>query len=147
MLEVSVTTLKSKLDAGDDFILLDVREPFEIEIASVPGALCIPMNLVPQRVQELDPDAEILVMCRSGKRSADITAFLMQQGFTNVHNVTGGILAWATDVDPTVQKYSLNRKARRLMAGFSPAYEGKSASLLPPDTTISPAHPSPAVQP
>jgi len=105
MLEVSVTTLKSKLDAGDDFILLDVREPFEIEIASVPGALCIPMNTVPQRVQELDPDAEILVMCRSGKRSADITAFLMHQGFANVHNVTGGILAWATDVDPTVQKY------------------------------------------
>jgi adenylyltransferase/sulfurtransferase len=105
MLEVSVTTLKSKLDAGDNFILLDVREPFEIEIASVPGALCIPMNTVPQRVQELDPDAEILVMCRSGKRSADITAFLMHQGFANVHNVTGGILAWATDVDPTVQKY------------------------------------------
>ena len=105
MLEVSVTTLKSKLEAGDDFILLDVREPFEVEIASVPGALCIPMNHVPQRVQELDPDAEILVMCRSGKRSADITAFLMHQGFTNVHNVTGGILAWATDVDPTVQKY------------------------------------------
>jgi rhodanese-related sulfurtransferase len=63
------------------------------------------MNTVPQRVQELDPDAEILVMCRSGKRSADITAFLMHQGFANVHNVTGGILAWATDVDPTVQKY------------------------------------------
>ena len=105
MLEVSVKTLKSKLDAGDDFILLDVREPYEIEIANVPGALCIPMNHVPQRQQELDPDAEILVMCRSGKRSADVTAFLMQQGFTNVHNVTGGILAWATDVDTTVQKY------------------------------------------
>jgi len=105
MLEVSVKTLKSKLDAGDDFILLDVREPYEIEIANVPGALCIPMNTVPQRQQELDPDAEILVMCRSGKRSADVTAFLMHQGFTNVHNVTGGILAWATDVDPTVQKY------------------------------------------
>ncbi len=105
MLEVSVKTLKAKLDAGEDFILLDVREPFEIEIAKVPGALCIPMNQVPQRVQELDPDAEILVMCRSGKRSADITAFLMHQGFTNVQNVAGGILAWATDVDPTVQKY------------------------------------------
>jgi adenylyltransferase/sulfurtransferase len=105
MLEVSVKTLKSKLDAGDDFILLDVREPYEIEIANVPGALCIPMNNVPQRQQELDPDAEILVMCRSGKRSADVTAFLMHQGFTNVHNVTGGILAWATDVDTTVQKY------------------------------------------
>ena len=89
MLEVSVTTLKSKLDAGDDFILLDVREPFEVEIASVPGALCIPMNHVPQRVQELDPDAEILVMCRSGKRSADITGGGLGSGCTSGHGVCG----------------------------------------------------------
>ncbi len=105
MNEITPVALKARLDRGDDFQLIDVREPFEIQIARIPGAIVIPLGTLPAAVPTLDPDADIVVMCRSGKRSADAVAFLASQGFTTLANLSGGILAWADTVDPTMTKY------------------------------------------
>ena len=102
--QISVKELKRRRDAGDDFFLLDVREPYEYQIAQIGGYL-IPQNDVAQRLGELDPAAEIIVHCRSGVRSQRIAELLKQNGFERVSNVAGGILAWSEEVDPTVQKY------------------------------------------
>jgi adenylyltransferase/sulfurtransferase len=96
--------LKQKLDAGDDLFVLDVREPNEYQICNLGGHL-IPLNDLPRRMGELDKSKEIVVHCRSGVRSAKAVDYLQTQGFTNVHNLTGGILAWADRIDPTMAKY------------------------------------------
>jgi sulfur-carrier protein adenylyltransferase/sulfurtransferase len=105
MREITPTELKAKLDRGDNFLLIDVREPNEFELCRIPTATLIPLGTIPQRMGELDPDAEIVVQCRSGKRSADALMFLQANGFTNLTNLKGGILAWADEVDPTIAKY------------------------------------------
>lgn len=105
MREMTPTELKAKLDRGDTFVLIDVREPNEFELCRIPGARLIPLNTVPQHMAELDPDAEIVLQCRSGRRSADALLFLQANGFTNLWNLKGGILAWADDIDPTMAKY------------------------------------------
>jgi rhodanese-related sulfurtransferase len=86
-------------------LLLDVREAWELEIAALPGALHIPMAEVPGRVQELDRTRDIVVMCRSGGRSLSVARFLEAQGYASVANLTGGVLAWARDVDPALATY------------------------------------------
>ena len=105
MREMTPTELKVKLDRGDDFLLIDVREPNEFELCRIPGARLIPLNTVPQHMGDLDQDAEIVLQCRSGRRSADALLFLQANGFTNLWNLKGGILAWADDIDPTMAKY------------------------------------------
>lgn len=90
---------------GDPLVLLDVREPFELQLASVEGALHIPMRHVPERLSELDPRARIVVMCHHGVRSAAVCGFLRSQGFEDVHNLEGGIDAWSSEVDPSVPLY------------------------------------------
>ena len=105
MREITPVELKAKQDRGDEFLLIDVREPGEFELCRIPGAKLIPLGTIPQRMSELDPDAEIVLQCRSGKRSADALMFLQANGFTNLTNLRGGILAWADDVDPTIVKY------------------------------------------
>jgi sulfur-carrier protein adenylyltransferase/sulfurtransferase len=106
--QISVRELKARLDKkeahNDNFLLLDVREPYEFQIAQIGGKL-IPQNDVPNRLGELNTDQEIVVHCRSGARSQKIAEFLQQNGFRKVSNVAGGILAWADEIDPTVQKY------------------------------------------
>ena len=102
--QISVTELKQRLDAGEDLFILDVREPYEYQIANIGGTL-IPQNEVPQRLTEIDRNREIIVHCRSGARSQRIAEFLATQGYTNVKNLAGGILAWADQIDPKVQKY------------------------------------------
>jgi sulfur-carrier protein adenylyltransferase/sulfurtransferase len=102
--QISVTELKRRLDANDDLLVLDVREPFEYQIANIGGKL-IPQNEVPQRLAELDRDREIVVHCKSGGRSQRIAEFLAQNGYTKVSNLAGGILAWADQIDPKVPKY------------------------------------------
>ncbi len=105
MNEISPAELKSKLDRGDTFLLIDVREPYELEIARIDGAVNVPLGTLPGAVANLDPDQEIVLLCRSGKRSADALHFLAMQGFEKLTNVCGGILAWSDTVDPTVAKY------------------------------------------
>lgn len=103
--EITVEELKSRLDRGDGFVLLDVREPFELEIASLPGALHIPLGEIPDRLGELDPQAETLILCKSGGRSANALEFLRDAGFVKLWNVQGGINAWSHRIDPTVPLY------------------------------------------
>jgi sulfur-carrier protein adenylyltransferase/sulfurtransferase len=102
--QISVTELKQRLDAGEELFILDVREPYEYQIANIGGTL-IPQNEVPQRLAEIDRNREIVVHCRSGARSQRIAEFLATQGYPNVKNLAGGVLAWADQIDPKVQKY------------------------------------------
>ena len=97
--------VKEKLDRGDQFTLIDVREPHEFQIGRIPGSTLIPLGDLPKRLNELDPNADIVAHCKSGGRSQKAVDFLKQQGFKNVRNMTGGILAWSDKVDPTVPKY------------------------------------------
>ena len=102
--QLPVKELKRRMDAGEDVFILDVREPYEYQIANIGGRL-IPQNDVPQRLAEIDREREIIVHCRSGARSQRIAEFLQQSGYTKVSNLAGGILAWADEIDPKMQKY------------------------------------------
>jgi len=102
--EMQVEELKQRLDRGDDLFILDVREPHEYQICNIGGHL-IPLGDLPKRVNELDTSKEIVAHCRSGVRSAKAVNFLRQAGFKKVHNLAGGILAWADRVDPSMPKY------------------------------------------
>jgi adenylyltransferase/sulfurtransferase len=102
--QLSVKEFKSRIDKGEDLFLLDVREPYEYQIAQIGGAL-IPQNDVPNRLAEIPRDKEIVVQCRSGARSQRIAELLKQSGYSQVVNLAGGILAWADEIDPKVQKY------------------------------------------
>jgi len=105
IVDMTVEELKQKMDVGDkDLFVLDVREPNEYQICNLGGHL-IPLNDLPKRVGELDASKEIVVHCKMGGRSAKAVDYLKQQGFTNVHNLAGGINAWAERVDPTMPKY------------------------------------------
>jgi len=102
--EMQVEELKRRLDKGDDLFVLDVREPHEYQICNLGGYL-IPLGDLPKRVNELDSSREIVAHCRSGVRSGKAVAFLQQAGFKKIHNLAGGILAWADKVDPKMPKY------------------------------------------
>ena len=104
MKDMTVEELKQRLDKGDDLFVLDVREPHEYQICNLGGQL-IPLNDLPKRVSELDSSREIVVHCKMGGRSAKAVDFLKQSGFSQVHNLAGGINAWAERIDPKVPKY------------------------------------------
>ncbi len=101
---ITVEELKKKLDAKADIFVLDVREPHEYQICNLKGYL-IPVGDLPKRVNELDSSREIIAHCRSGVRSAKAVNFLRRSGFKKVYNLTGGILAWADKIDPSMPKY------------------------------------------
>jgi rhodanese-related sulfurtransferase len=103
--EISVSDLAQKHNSGEDFVLLDVREPDELAIASIPWALTIPMGEVKQRLDELPKDKPIAVMCHGGGRSGRVTAFLNENGYPDAVNVAGGIDAWSETIDPSVPTY------------------------------------------
>ncbi|MFZ0733743.1 MAG: rhodanese-like domain-containing protein [Candidatus Sulfotelmatobacter sp.] len=104
--EITPEEVKGKLDAGAALTLLDVREPWEFETASISNARLIPMGDVPSRAhQELDPEDHIVVLCHHGVRSMNVTVWLRQQGFENVQSMRGGIDAWSRRVDPKVPVY------------------------------------------
>ena len=102
--EITPRELKARLGRGDDLFILDVREPHEYQICNLKGQL-LPLGELPRRVHELDSSREIVVHCRSGKRSAEAVDFLRKAGFRKVLNMKGGILAWSDEVDPSVPKY------------------------------------------
>jgi rhodanese-related sulfurtransferase len=91
--------------AGEQLVLLDVREPRELALAAVPGAVHIPMGQVPSRMGELDRDSHVVVICHSGGRSQAVVGFLKQQGFERVSNLAGGISRWSREVDPSIPVY------------------------------------------
>jgi adenylyltransferase/sulfurtransferase len=105
--EITPTELKARLDRGDRITLVDVREPFEWDIANLgpQGARLIPMGEIPARFAELDPAEEIVLQCRSGGRSAKVLEYLREQGYPRLLNLRGGILAWSDEVDPAIRKY------------------------------------------
>jgi adenylyltransferase/sulfurtransferase len=103
--DITVEELKQRLDRGDNVFVLDVRNPEEIQICRLPGSTVIPLPTLPQRFGELDRTREIIVHCKSGVRSQKAIHFLRQQGFANLKNLTGGILAWADRIDRTMLKY------------------------------------------
>jgi rhodanese-related sulfurtransferase len=104
--EITPEDVKDKLDAGEEFTLLDVREPWEFEAAHMAGAKLIPMGDVPARAhQELDPEDHIVVICHHGVRSMNVTAWLRQQGFEKAQSMRGGIDAWSRRVDEKVPVY------------------------------------------
>jgi len=102
--QMTVKELKHRLNAGDDLFILDVREPYEYQIANIGGKL-IPQNDVPQRLGEIDRNREIVVQCLSGGRSQRIAEYLKQAGYAKVSNLAGGIRAWSEEIDPSVRKY------------------------------------------
>jgi len=105
MKEITVKELSQLKLTGADFQLIDVREPNEFEVAEIGGEL-IPMNSVPQNVDKFSKDKQVIVHCRSGKRSGDVINWLeTNHSFENLYNLQGGILAWSDEIDPSVQKY------------------------------------------
>lgn len=107
MEEISVEDLKERFrrQSHEPFVLLDVREPHEAEIAKLPGSILIPLGELPDRLDELDKDADLIVHCKSGGRSAQALAILNEAGFENAKHVAGGINAWSTEIDGTVPLY------------------------------------------
>ena len=103
--EIDPVEVKAKIDRGDKFVLVDVREPHEYQICSIPTAKLIPLGELPKRLRELNPADEIVCHCKMGGRSAKAVALLKQNGFQNVRNMVGGILAWSDKVDKSVPKY------------------------------------------
>ena len=105
VVEVTATQLHEELEAGRELVVLDVRNPYEIDICRIEGSVVIPLPELLNRVDELDPDKEMVVHCRSGARSATAIQQLQGRGFSKMRNLQGGILAWAQDVDPSLQAY------------------------------------------
>ena len=105
--EISVQDLKKKLDAKEEFLLLDVREPFEFQIAKIPGGKLMPLGDIETKLKEFESfkDEEIVAYCHRGPRSRRALEILHSKGFKNLKNVAGGIDAWAIQVDTSVSRY------------------------------------------
>lgn len=104
MKEVTVQELKEMMDRNDEFQLIDVREPFEYEVSNLNG-VNIPLAGIVIEADKLDRDKPVIIQCRSGKRSAQAVMLLEQQGFDNLANLKGGILAWKEEIDPELDVY------------------------------------------
>lgn len=105
--QLSPAALKTWLDDPDRArpVLVDVREAWELEQCVLPNVVHIAMNTIPSRASELDPNADIVVICHHGGRSAQVGMFLERQGFNKIHNLQGGMNGWSLQVDPTVARY------------------------------------------
>jgi rhodanese-related sulfurtransferase len=104
MKEISVQELKEKMDNKEDFQLIDVREEFEYEVSNL-GGLLIPLGGILIEADKISKDKFVIMHCRSGKRSAAAIMQLEQLGYTNLYNLQGGILAWQSEIDPTISVY------------------------------------------
>ncbi len=102
---ISVGQLKEKMSERSDLLILDVREPFEFEIARIDGSTLIPLAELADRLRELATDRQIIAVCKSGVRSAYAVQLLRRSGFAKSFNLAGGVDAWADQIDPTMQKY------------------------------------------
>jgi len=104
MKEITVQELKAMQDKKEDFQLIDIREEYEFDICNLGGEL-IPMGEIMDNIDKVSKDKKVVVHCRSGKRSASVIQMLEQQGFTNLINLKGGIMAWAEEIDQEMSKY------------------------------------------
>lgn len=105
MEQITPAELAERLAKGERPQLLDVREPWEFRTCSLPGSIALPMRELPVRLSQLDPEAEVVVICHHGVRSLHAAMFLERQGFSSVLNLAGGLDAWARSVDPAMPVY------------------------------------------
>jgi len=106
MQEITATELKQKMDNGENFQLIDVRQPDEYAFTKIEGAKLIPLGEIVKRMDELDESKEIILQCKAGGRSSQAIQFLQRAGFTgDMKNLKGGITAWSNEVDPSIPKY------------------------------------------
>jgi len=105
MRDLSATEVSDLLGSAEPPQLLDVREAWEVETAALPGAVHIPMGEVPARMDELERQRPVVVMCHHGRRSVNVAMLLERNGFADVINLAGGIAAWSETVDPSVPDY------------------------------------------
>ena len=103
--EISADAYAALRHQPDAPLLLDVREPWELEIAALPGATAIPMADIPSRLQDLDPDRPTVVLCHHGARSLNVTLWLRKQGFDHVQSLAGGIDHWSRAIEPAIARY------------------------------------------
>ncbi|WP_150048762.1 MULTISPECIES: rhodanese-like domain-containing protein [Methylomonas] len=103
--QYSAQQVQQRLQQGDELILLDVREPNEFAFARIDGSMLIPLRSLPERLQELDPAKDIVVICHHGMRSQQACQFLQQNGFDRLYNLKGGIDAWSMACDSTIPRY------------------------------------------
>jgi rhodanese-related sulfurtransferase len=103
--KLSATELKNKIEQEEKLFLLDVREPNEYEYGHIANSILIPLNQIPNKLSELDPEQEIVVICHHGMRSQQAANYLAQSGFKNISNLTGGIDAWSCNCDSSVRRY------------------------------------------
>ena len=103
--QMTVQELQQRLGEDNKPLILDVREPWEIQLCSLPDTVQIPMGSIQQRLDELDPDRETVVLCHHGIRSQHVAVYLQRSGFTQLHNLRGGINAWARELDPHMETY------------------------------------------
>jgi rhodanese-related sulfurtransferase len=104
-LEITVVELQRKRKAGEPFLLVDVREPWEYETCRIEGAKLIPMRMVPSSLQQLDVDQDVICYCHHGQRSLDVAAWLRAQGVETAQSLAGGIDRWSLEIDPSVARY------------------------------------------
>ncbi len=105
VIQISAKDLQEKLTANIKLTVLDVREHHEFQFAHIEGSQHIPLNQIPQRVDEIDKEDDCVVICHHGMRSQQAATFLLQSGFSNIYNLSGGIDAWSTDCDNTISRY------------------------------------------
>lgn len=103
--QISAVTLQQRIANDEVLFLVDVREPHEFEFTHIAGSVLIPLNQIPQRLSELDPEQEIIVICHHGIRSQQAAHYMQQHGFKNIINLTGGIAAWASECDLSMPRY------------------------------------------
>lgn len=105
MNEITATELKNHINDDMALLLLDVRETWEYEICAIPDSINIPMSLIPSSIEKLDKDDHIVVICHHGMRSMSVAQFLVSNGYSNITNLSGGIHAWAIEVDSQMEQY------------------------------------------
>ncbi len=104
--QMSASELKQRLDThGHDFVLLDVRDPWELQICSLSDSVEIPMGQIPARLDEIDPQQDVVIICHYGIRSQQVAYYLQSASYENLYNLRGGISAWSRDIDPSVPTY------------------------------------------
>jgi len=104
-LEITPEDVKKRLDRGENFLFVDVREPWEYETTRIEGSKLIPLREIPMNLATLESADSVVLFCHHGMRSLDAAAWLRSQGVDGAQSMTGGIERWSTEIDPTVRRY------------------------------------------